>query len=451
MARLVRVFGWKSLVELRGSADFGSERTDMTHVFTIVSCTHLAEARVLMESVARYWPEVKRTVFVTDSPEGKFDPAAEDFDVVEASQTSLPRFRHMAFVYLPSELCYVLKPFCAKYLFEKESAAAVVYLDADMLLFHRPVDLERALEQSSVVLTPHRLLPDLARPMGIVQLKGGTFNAGFFAVRNSAQGIDFVTWWGMQLAVPGNIDPDWHEDQSWLNLVPGFCSETHILRHPGYNVAFWNLVERRVMRATLEDEEPESAAADGDCVRRSRGQTKGLKDLELKRPKDQETAGGRRSETGDRRRVVQQSTDPGPQDHGTQWRVGFGGEEYPLVLFHFSLYNPRYPERLTGAIDWARLGDDRTLEPLVLDYAAKLNAAGFEECHRWPYSHGAFRNGKKISKEHREFFKKRFFQGLADEVDPFDPGMEPRGLGSLYNVDHPAARFVRKVRGTSSR
>jgi hypothetical protein len=128
--------------------------------------------------------------------------------------------------------------------------------------------------------------------------------------------------------------------------------------------------------------------------------------------------------------------------------VGFGGEEYPLGLFHFSLYDPRYPDRLTGATDWARLGDDRTLEPLLLDYAAKLNAAGFEECHRWPYGQGAFRDGKKITKEHREFFKKRFFHGLADDKDPFDPAMEPQGLGSLYNVDRPLARLVRRVRGT---
>jgi hypothetical protein len=88
------------------------------------------------------------------------------------------------------------------------------------------------------------------------------------------------------------------------------------------------------------------------------------------------------------------------------------------------------------------------LEPLLLEYAAKLNAAGFEECHRWPYGHGAFRDGKRVTKEHREFFKKRFFHGLPDEKDPFDPAMEPRGLGSLCNVDHPVARLVRRVRGT---
>jgi hypothetical protein len=413
----------------------------MTHVFTIVSCNYLAEARVLMESVAQHWPEVKRTVFVTDSPTGKFDPAGEDFAVIEATQTSLPRFRHMAFTYTPSEFCYVLKPYCAKYLFEREAADAVVYIDADMLLFRRPVELERALEQSAIILAPHRLQAELTKALHITQMKGGTFNAGLFGVRNSAQGADFLTWWGTQLTVPENIEMDWHNDQSWLNLVPGYFSETGILRHPGYDVAFWNLCERRVTRAAPASRGMRHTGKDSMHTEDGGGRRTRNSD-QMSGDRGQETAlqlGLRLGEPyGSERELT------GRRD----WRVGFGGEEYPLVLFHFSLYDPQHPDRLTGETDWARLGDDRTLEPLLIDYAAKLNAAAFEECHRWPYGHGAFRDGKIITKEHREFFKKRLFYGLSEDRNPFDPAMEPRGLGSLCNVGHPVARFVRLVRRT---
>lgn len=360
----------------------------MTRIFTIVSCNYLAEARVLMESVARHWPEAGRTVFVTDSPAGKFDPARENFEVVEATETALPRFRHMAFAYSPSEFCYVLKPYGARYLFDRHGADALVYLDADMVLFRRPVELEAMLERHSIVLSPHCLMADPGRPLHITQMKGGTFNAGFFAVRRSRQAADFLTWWGTQLTVPENIEMEWHNDQSWLNLVPGFFSETGILRHPGYNVAFWNLGERRV--SPCETQQGSEAA----------------------------------------------------------WRVECGDSGEDLTLFHFSLYDPEYPEKLTGITDWARLGDGRTLEPLLRNYAARLKVAGYEECHCWPYGHGAFKDGKTITKEHRKFFKRRFFHGLPEKNNPFDPAMMPGGLGSLYNVDHPVARLARRLRGT---
>lgn len=46
----------------------------------------------------------------------------------------------------------------------------------------------------------------------------------------------------MQPRFPGDPadDPHWHD------LLPALCDRTTILRHPGYNVAPWNLAERRV-------------------------------------------------------------------------------------------------------------------------------------------------------------------------------------------------------------
>ena len=37
-----------------------------------------------------------------------------------------------------------------------------------------------------------------------------------------------------------------HVDQKWMDLVPGFFDGVYILKHPGYNVAYWNLHGRSI-------------------------------------------------------------------------------------------------------------------------------------------------------------------------------------------------------------
>jgi hypothetical protein len=48
-------------------------------------------------------------------------------------------------------------------------------------------------------------------------------------------------------------------DQNWLNFVPLFFNNVQVLRHPGCNVAYWNLHERRVEKKDndyIVNEEP---------------------------------------------------------------------------------------------------------------------------------------------------------------------------------------------------
>lgn len=375
----------------------------MTQIFSIVSCNYLAEARVLMDSVKEFLPEAGRTVFFIDDWTGKFDPAAEDFECVAAWQTSIPRYRHFAFAYSPGEFCFALKPFCARYLFEHTFAQSLIYVDSDMVFLARPETLLDSLRSHSIVLAPHKLrAPSVTEHFNIV--RAGAFNAGFFAVSRSAQADEFLRWWGQQMIEPGNMTQDWFFDQGWLDLVPSYFDRTEILRHPGYNAAFWNLGERRVRR-------------DAACETGKVGSCEGRADV-----------GGRMSEGG--------------------WRVGFGGEEYPLVLFHFSMFDHRYPDRISGEVDYAGAGPNADLDALIREYVRRLKERGLESCHRWRYDHGAFADGKPVTKSHRGFFKKRCFYDLSDKSDPFDVAMKPRGVASLYHVDHPVARFVRALRGT---
>ncbi len=381
------------------------------YVFAIASCNHLAEMRVLMASVARHWPEAKRVVFLVDSPEGRFNPSKENFEVIAAEKAGLPCYRHMAFAYTAAELCFALKSFCARYLLEKRQADAAVYLDGDMLLLNKPVDLIAALQAHPIVITPQRLLVSNDECMHFYNVMHGPFNGGFFAVAKDPEADAFLRWWGRQVTEPNNVSIHWQFDQGWLSFAPVLFPRTVILRHPGYNAAFWNMVEREVRRDAAWEGEKVERWEDGVSSKAS-------------------VVSGRKTEDG-------------------KWRVRFGGDEYPLVLYHFSLFDMNRPDSFTGALDSGCGVPNDSMKILLQDYADRLAAAGHAECHAWPYGFGAFADGEPVTPGHREYFKQRFFRRIGPDSDPFDPQTKlpgGDGLRSLRKFNHPVSRLVRRIK-----
>jgi hypothetical protein len=214
-------------------------------VYTIVTSNCLFQARTLMESVAKHWPDAGRRVVIVDGSD-EVGANSEGFEVIAGDRLGLPRFRHHAFLLDGVSLCCLLKPLAALHLLESEGPDALVYLDGDTCLYARPDALLEALEQFPIVLTPHVLAP---LPPGQIRddfnlLRSGAFNAGCFALRAGPVARRFLGWWGGNLDQPGHVSPAWSYDQAWLNLTPLFFPELGILRDPGYNVAYWNLYER---------------------------------------------------------------------------------------------------------------------------------------------------------------------------------------------------------------
>ena len=77
-------------------------------------------------------------------------------------------------------------------------ADKVIYLDPDIAVFHGLTGIEARLDTASIVLTPHQLGPN-DTPLAIADnemtsLKYGTYNLGFVAVRNDANGLGFAQW-----------------------------------------------------------------------------------------------------------------------------------------------------------------------------------------------------------------------------------------------------------------
>ena len=216
---------------------------------TIVSANYLHYAWTLAESFLHHHPEDDFQLLVVDRLPANFESRNPLVHITEVERLPLPDFRSLAFKFDLLELNTAVKPTFLKYLFA-QGADKVIYFDPDIYLY-RPVELIfEALDQASAVVTPHLLVPpgdpDHAYEKDL--LVTGVFNLGFIAVSNTEQGRSFLDWWEDRCLHFGfqDLRTGLFVDQKWLIFAQCFFDRVEILRHPGCNVAYWNLAERPV-------------------------------------------------------------------------------------------------------------------------------------------------------------------------------------------------------------
>jgi hypothetical protein len=124
-----------------------------------------------------------------------------------------------------------------------------IYLDSDMKVFGPLEEVDRLLENYPIILTPHLIRPtDQPYPnIESLQNKNGIYNSGFLAIRRTKEAVDFVNWWIKKLDQWCYVDYSRgvYGDQRWLDHVP-ILFNAYILKHPGYNAAWWNHSEREL-------------------------------------------------------------------------------------------------------------------------------------------------------------------------------------------------------------
>lgn len=229
---------------------------------TIVAKNFLPFARVLARSVAEHHPDSRLFVLLADRIDDHFDPAAEPFEVIEAERLdNIESFAPMAFQYTVLELSTAVKPYLLEHLLGRDGIDALVYLDPDIELFAPLHEVEAALAERSLALTPHLTAPldDGHRPDELTILRAGTYNLGFLGLAASQTTRHFLAWWKERTRDRCRVELErgLFVDQKWIDLVPGLFPDVSVLTHPGYNVAYWNLNARRVTlqpRATVNDQ-----------------------------------------------------------------------------------------------------------------------------------------------------------------------------------------------------
>lgn len=221
--------------------------------FSICSNNYLAYARTLFSSLRRADPTARFVLFLADEINDRFDAAALGFEIIEARNIGIDCFADMAFRYDVMEFNTAIKPFCIRYLFDQRGADAAIYLDPDLYVLKPLAHVEQALADGhDIVLTPHACAPldDGGDPDDIRIMRTGAYNLGFGAFANTPSARALVDWWATHLK--GNCVVDLEAglfvDQKFMDLAPCLVDSTRILRHPGYNTAYWNLMHRPVTR-----------------------------------------------------------------------------------------------------------------------------------------------------------------------------------------------------------
>ncbi|TWT30856.1 hypothetical protein [Blastopirellula retiformator] len=338
-------------------------------IVTVVTRNYLHFALALADSARRHHDDVDIYVCLADRPPVDLASLNEDVTFFFADELEIPQWRRFCFQYTPFELSCSLKPFAVQHVLAK-GYEEVIYLDSDMRIYGRLDEVFAALSQHSIVLTPHLLKPfpeDDKLPGEKLFLMAGTYNGGFFAVRNDDNSNQFIAWWRARMMSDGHKDltGSIFTDQKWLSLVPGLFDNVMLLRNPGYNTGHWTFPQFAL--TTDSDGQP--------------------------------LIGGR-----------------------------------PIVLFHFSNFNPSTPEEFNRCQTRFTLDSLPPLIPMVAEYHAVVAAKNELQCDDWGCAFTQVNDGSQIHPGWREAIRRNdpFFEGVED---PFDVQSDPQILAKFRAIE----------------
>ncbi len=224
---------------------------------TIVARNYMGHARMLAQSFRVHHPNDIFVCLVTDAHPGqKWEDTELDQDgsvrIISPAELELSaqRFLAMAYMYDVIELATALKPFLLTYLSTLHDAqGSATYLDPDTFVYSPVPEASTCAAGTVALLTPHRLSPpplDEQHPQEQLFLRHGAYNLGYISVRKAG---DMLAWWGDRLTtecIVAHRDALF-TDQKWMDLAPTYF-QVDQLRHPGVNLAWWNLDDRLLER-----------------------------------------------------------------------------------------------------------------------------------------------------------------------------------------------------------
>ena len=221
----------------------------MKLIYTVCSANYLYQALTMGESLKKTNPDYELIIGLVDElPLTNFEIP---YQIIPISTLNLPYLQEFSDKYTVIELACACKPVFGLHLFEKYSdLEKLIYFDTDLWITNSIESIEKNLDSYDIIITPHITQPiDLKEEWNEKQfLNAGLYNAGFLALKRSLNSFKFLNWWNNHLKDYGYYDfcNGMGVDQLCINFVPIFYDKVLIEYNPAYNLAYWNLHERKV-------------------------------------------------------------------------------------------------------------------------------------------------------------------------------------------------------------
>jgi hypothetical protein len=217
-------------------------------VFTVCNIAYLPKALVLADSL--YCHHNKELIVVLFDKKQTLTLPANKLKIIWVEDLGFPEWRRLAFMYDIIEFSTSLKPYIALKLLEE--SRKVIFLDADIAIYSSLNPILDDLDESPVVLTPHYIKPQpsTSNESDLPMMRFGSFNLGFFAVKQGEQALEFLNWWNRRCIDLCFMESQFglSTDQKWVSIAPCFFNFLKISFNPGYNAAAWNTFERTLTK-----------------------------------------------------------------------------------------------------------------------------------------------------------------------------------------------------------
>lgn len=233
---------------------------------TIATASQLPQVSILRDSLLAHGAAELRVLLLEHPARvAKLRTQLPELTLLSPSQLGCPRWLQLAFAGEAAELGATLKPALLASLLAEGS---VVYFDPEIEIFSPLTEIEAALRESDVVVTPHvsRPLPsDGKTPTMADVLACGQFNLGFVGVRKSPENAALLAYWQELLLEPpgGTADIEVPSgDAFWAAAFASLVERLRVLRGDRFHVAAWNLAQRPLQWA----DQAAPQTADGPLV-----------------------------------------------------------------------------------------------------------------------------------------------------------------------------------------
>ena len=192
--------------------------------FTVCNNAYLDRAIVLAESLfVNNNVVLKIYLFEKNIPSLNKD-ISKICNIILIDDIKFERINELAFKYDVVEFTTSLKPYISLLLLRMYEK--VVFFDPDIYVLDSTKEIEILLDKQDVLLTSHFNIPELSdvEYPDLGMMRFGSFNLGFFAVKNSFNGKAFLKWWNDKCLDQCFFETQFgiSTDQKWVSIANAF-------------------------------------------------------------------------------------------------------------------------------------------------------------------------------------------------------------------------------------